>query len=215
MNTYIFDLDGTLVNSLNSISYFANKALNKYGLLSIPAERYKMLIGDGAATLVKRMIAEVGGDESLFEKVYLEYNSTYDNDFLYLTEAYDGITDLLRELKNRGFKTAIASNKPHSTTKKISDRLFGNLIDLCYGKREGYPVKPDPRCVNEIIKELGAKKEECVYCGDTLVDMNTGNNADIYTVGVLWGFRGIDELKSGNPQMIVSHPSEILKTIDL
>ncbi len=213
MNTYIFDLDGTLVNSLNSISYFANKALNKYGLKSIPTERYKKLVGDGAATLVKRMIAEVGGDEALFEKIHSEYNSSYDNDFLYLAEAYDGITDLLKELKKRGCNTAIASNKPHSTTKKISDELFGGLIDICYGKREGYPVKPDPTSVNEIIEIFGVDKKDCVYCGDTLVDMMTGKNADIYTVGVLWGFRDIEEIKSGNPNLIVSKPSEILQTL--
>lgn len=215
MNTYIFDLDGTLVNSLNSISYFANKALNKYNLKSIPVERYKMLVGDGAAMLVKRMIAEAGGDENLFDEVYGEYNSTYDSNFLYLAEAYEGITELLKELKKRGCKTAIVSNKPHGTTKKISDELFGDLIDICYGKREGYPVKPDPTSVNEVILELGADKMDCVYCGDTLVDMQTGKNAGIYTVGVLWGFRDIEEIKSGNPQMIVSHPSEILKTVDM
>lgn len=215
MNTYIFDLDGTLVNSLNSIAYFANKALNKYNLKSIPAEKYKMLVGDGAAMLVKRMIAETDGDENLFEELYEEYNSTYDKDFLYLAEAYDGIKELLKELKRRKCKTAIVSNKPHVTTKKISDELFGDLIDICYGKREGYPVKPDPTSVNEVIAELGVDKNDCVYCGDTLVDMQTGKNAGIYTIGVLWGFRDMEEIKSGNPQMIVSHPSEILKTADM
>ena len=215
MDTYIFDLDGTLVNSLNSIAYFANKALNKFNLDTIPTERFKMLVGNGAATLVKRMLAEVGADGALFEKVYPEYNTTYDNDFMYLTEPYEGIIELLNELKKRGCKTAIVSNKPHSTTKKISDQLFGELIDICYGKRDGYPVKPDPVSVNEIIKKLGAEKKDCVYCGDTIVDMETGKNAGIYTVGVLWGFRDIDEIKSGEPQMIVTHPLEILKTIDL
>ncbi len=215
MKLYIFDLDGTLVNSLNSIAYFSNKALSKFGYDSIPTERYKTLIGNGAAILVERMLAEVGADEKMFEQVYKEYTTTYDNDFMYLTEPYDGIIDLLKELKNRGYKTAIVSNKPHSTTKKISDKLFGNLIDVCYGKRDGYPVKPDPASVNEIIDKLRVDKKECVYCGDTIVDMQTGQNAEIYTVGVLWGFRDIEEIKSGNPQMIVSHPMDILKTCDL
>ena len=159
MNTYIFDLDGTLVNSLHSIAFFANNALKKHSLGTIPTERYKLLVGDGAATLVKRMLAQVGADESLFESVYGEYCTTYDNDFLYLTEPYGGIIDMLKGLKKRNFKTAIVSNKPHSTTKKISDKLFGNLIDLCYGKREGYPVKPDPTSVNELIRELAVKKK--------------------------------------------------------
>lgn len=215
MNTYIFDLDGTLVNSLNSIAYFANRALNKFNLNSIPAEKYKMLVGNGAAVLVRRMLAEVGADESLFEKVHKEFHTSYDNDFMYLTEPYEGIIELLKELKKRGCKTAIVSNKPHSTAKKISDVLFGGLIDICYGKRDGYPVKPDPVSVNEIIEKLGVDKKDCVYCGDTIVDMQTGKNAGLYTVGVLWGFRDADEIKSGEPQMIAAHPSEILKTFDL
>ena len=212
MNTYIFDLDGTLVNSLNSIAYFANKTLNKFNLNSIPVEKYKMLVGNGAATLVKRMIAEVGAEESLFEEIYKEYMTDYDNNFLYLTEPYEGIIDLLKELKKLDCNTAILSNKPHSTTKKISDELFGDLIDICYGKRDGYPVKPDPLSVNEIVEKFGVDKKDCVYCGDTIVDMQTGKNAGLYTVGVLWGFRDIEEIKSGEPQLIVSSPMEILQT---
>lgn len=210
MKAYLFDLDGTLVDSLGSISYFANKALKKFGMDTIPADRYKVLVGDGAATLVKRMIKEVKGDESLFQSVYDEYNTTYDNDFLYLAKPYDGIIDMLKNLKSSGHKTAIISNKPHSTTQKICSELFGDLIDICFGKRKGYPVKPDPTSVNEVIYKLGVKKSDCIYVGDTLTDMKTGSNAGIYTIGVLWGFRDENELRSGNPQKIVKTPAEIL-----
>ena len=210
MKAYIFDMDGTLVDSLESIAYFANKALEKFGLKTIPVERYKHLAGNGAATLVKRMIKENNGDESLFEKVSYEYNTTYDNDFLYLTKPYDGVLEMLSKLKSQGCKTAIISNKPHSTAKKISDELFGDLIDVCFGKRDGYPVKPDPESVNEIIEILGVDKKDCIYIGDTITDMETGKNAGIYTVGVLWGFRDEDEIKSGEPQKIINHPLQIL-----
>ena len=118
INTYIFDFDGTLVNSLPSITYFANKALNKYNLPSIPEERYKKLVGNGAVTLTKRMLKEVGADSALFDSVYREYFDTYDQNFSYLTEPYEGIIDLLKELKKRGCKTAVVSNKPDITTKK-------------------------------------------------------------------------------------------------
>lgn len=215
MKTYIFDFDGTLVNSLPSIAYFANSALNKFGLPSISEERYKKLVGNGAVNLTHRMIKEVGADPSLFDDVYHEYYDTYDQNFSYLTEPYDGIIDMLKELKSNGCKTAILSNKPDVTTKKICDELFGDLIDLCRGQVEGFPIKPDPAGIFEVIKQLGVEKEDCIYCGDTITDMETGKNAGLYTIGVLWGFRDLEEIKSGNPQLIVSHPSEITKTVYL
>ncbi|MEE1043370.1 MAG: HAD hydrolase-like protein, partial [Clostridia bacterium] len=99
MNTYIFDFDGTLVNSITTIAYFANKALNKFGLPSISEERYKILVGNGAVSLVKRMLKEVGADQSMFDKVYPEYWNTYDKNFSYLTEPYEGIIEMLKKLK--------------------------------------------------------------------------------------------------------------------
>lgn len=213
MKAYIFDFDGTLVNSLPSIAYFANKALNKHGLPSIPVEKYKKLVGNGAVKLVKRMLREVNADPSIFDDVYNEYYYSYDRNFSYLTEPYDGIIDMLNELKKNGCKTAVVSNKPNVTTKKICDELFGDLIDVCRGQVDGFPIKPDPAGVLEIIKQFDVEKEDCVYCGDTITDMETGKNAGLYTIGVLWGFRDVEELKEGKPQKIISHPSEILETI--
>ena len=210
----IFDMDGTLVNSLNSISYFANKALNKYGLSSIEVEEYKYMVGNGAKTLVKRMLEKLGADEELFEEVFSEYSTTYDKNFLYLTEPYDGIMDLLKELRRTSVKTAILSNKPHITAEKISAELFGDaLIDICQGAIDTFPLKPDPDGVYEIIKELGLKKEECLYIGDTSTDMKTGKNAGLFTVGVLWGFRKKDELVENGADAVISHPSELLSII--
>ncbi len=203
-------MDGTTVNTIESISYFANKALGKYSLPPIPTERYKTLVGDGARVLVSRMIAEVGGGEADLEKVLPEYNSTYDSDFLYLTRAYDGITELLGELKARGIDAVILSNKPDDTAKKVSDALFGNLIKICYGGREGKPLKPDPQCVFEIMDELGVEREECLYIGDTATDMKTGKSAGLYTVGVLWGFRDRAELEGAGADAIISEPSELI-----
>lgn len=215
MNTYIFDFDGTLANSLPSIAYFANKALNKFSLDSIPEERYKILAGNGAVNLVKRMLKEVGADQVLFDKVYTEYYNTYDQNFSYLTKPYDGVVDMLKELKKKNCNIAVVSNKPDVTTKKICNELFSDLIDICRGQIDGCPIKPDPTAVNEVIEQFNVKKSDCVYCGDTITDMDTGKNAGLYTIGVLWGFRDIDEIKSGNPQMIISHPLDILKTTDL
>ena len=209
----IFDMDGTTVNTINSRAHFANKALNKFGLPSIETERYKLLVGNGAVTLVKRMIAETGGSAEQFEKVLNEYNTTYDNDFMYLTKPYEGIPELLESLKKSGIKTAIVSNKPDSTAKKVSDKLFGEkLIDVCFGAREGVPLKPDPAAVFEVMEILGVAPQECLYIGDTAVDMTTGKNAGIFTIGVLWGFRDRKEIESAGADMVTDNVNDILKT---
>ena len=206
-------MDGTTVNTINSIAHFANKALNKFGLPSIETGRYKLLVGNGAVTLVKRMIAETGGSAEQFEKVLNEYNTTYDNDFMYLTKPYEGIPELLESLKKSGIKTAIVSNKPDSTAKKVSDKLFGEkLIDVCFGAREGVPLKPDPAAVFEVMEILGVAPQECLYIGDTAVDMTTGKNAGIFTIGVLWGFRDRKEIESAGADMVTDNVNYILKT---
>ena len=204
-------MDGTTVNSINSIAYFANRALNKFGLPSIDTERYKLLVGNGATTLVKRMFAEVGASYDIFDEVLYEYNKTYDDNFMYLAKPYDGICEILRELKKNGIKTAIISNKPDSTAKKISDRLFGKeLIDICVGAREGVPLKPDPTTVIEVMEKYKVSPCDCLYIGDTATDMLTGKNAGIYTIGVLWGFRSREEIEGAGACMVTNDPKDIL-----
>lgn len=211
----IFDMDGTTVNSINSIAYYANKALEKFGYAAIPTERFKMLVGNGAATLVERMLREVGGDMSDHAALLGEYNKTYDDGFLYLAEPYDGVCDMLRGLKERGIKTAVLSNKPDSTTKKISEALFGaELIDWCMGAREGVKLKPDPNGIYEIMSHFGVEREECLYIGDTATDMETAKNAAVYSIGVLWGFRGREELESAGAETVIEHPREIIRIAD-
>lgn len=210
----IFDMDGTVLDSINSISYFANNALKKFGLAEIETERYKKLAGNGARVLVQRMLNTVGADNSCYNEVLKEYNTTYDNDFLYLAKPYDGVIEMLKALKEMGIVVAILSNKPHMTLVKISDAIFGDtLVDLCFGGREGVALKPDPAGVFEIMKEFDLKKEECLYIGDTATDMQTGKNAGLFTIGVLWGFRDREELEESNADRIVSHPSEIVEIV--
>ncbi len=206
----IFDMDGTLVNTLNSIAYFANRALEHYGLPAIETERYKRMVGNGADVLVQRMIDAVGGTREQYEQVRALYNKSYDDDFLYLTAPYDGVCDLLRELKSNGIKTAILSNKPDSTAQKVSDALFGStLIDLCRGGRSGVPLKPDPQAVFQLQKALGAAPEECLYIGDTATDIETAKNAGLFSIGVLWGFRDRAELTRAGADAIIADPAEI------
>ncbi len=207
----IFDMDGTVVNTINSIAYFANRALNLYSLPSIETEKFKLMVGKGARVLVEKMIDEVGGSQEDFEKVYPEYNTTYDNDFLYLTQAYDGVCDMLHELKALGIKCVILSNKPDGTAKKVSDALFGSeLIDVCYGARDNFPLKPDPAAVFDILREFNVTGEQCLYIGDTATDITTAKNAKLTSIGVLWGFRDEKELKDAGADYIIAKPAQIV-----
>ena len=210
----IFDMDGTVLNTIDSISYFANSALKKFGLAEIETEVYKKIVGNGANVLVHRMLNTIGADDSLYDELLREYNTTYDNDFLYLAKPYDGIMEMLKALKEKGIMLAILSNKPHNTTVKISEAMFSDVpIDLCFGGREDVALKPDPAGVFEIMKELNVKEEECLYIGDTATDMETGKRANLYTIGVLWGFRDYRELKESGADMIIEHPSEIVDIV--
>lgn len=211
----IFDMDGTVADTITTISYFANKALNKAGFPSIDTEKYKVLVGDGAKVLIKRALDTVGAGQDCFDEVLKDYNSTYNADFLYLTKPYDGILDMISKLNEMGIKVAIFSNKPHETAIQVSGALFPEgSIDICYGAREGVKLKPDPEGVYEILEKLGIEPEECLYIGDTGTDMITGKAAALYTIGVLWGFRGREELEENGADVIVKRPAEIIDIVN-
>jgi len=212
---YIFDLDGTLVDTLGSISYFANRALEHFGFQAIEKEKYRYMVGKGAKNLVSQMLLANGSErEEDFAKVYPYYNDSYDREPIYLATPYPGIPELLTQLKAEGIKLAVLSNKPHSTTRQIVTALFGeDCFDLVYGQREGIPLKPDPAALAGIMAELSVAAEECVYVGDTATDMKTGKNAGAFTVGVLWGFRDEPELKAENPEAIVQTADALLQFV--
>ena len=215
IKTMIFDMDGTVLNTIDSIAHWANLALNKYDLPSIEPETYKVLVGEGARTLVERMIKTVGADETKTDAVFAEYSSTYDADFLYLTKPYDGVLEMMDALIDMGVKCAILTNKPQATAEKISKELFGDRISLLIGGRPGKPLKPDPSLVPEMLQTLGVKAEECWYAGDTATDMKTGTQAGLFTVGVLWGFRSREELEQNGADLLVSQAHEITEQIRL
>lgn len=209
----IFDLDGTLLDTVETIAYYGNKALKKFGFCDIESEKYKYLAGNGAKNLVKGMLETVQEyDEEIFEKVFEYYSKEYNKDTLYKTEVYDGINELLSNAKKAGMKLAVLSNKPHDATVDVLGKFFDdNTFDFKFGAREGVPLKPDPTAAVMLAEMLGVKEKECLYVGDTDVDMKTGKNAGFYTIGVLWGFRDRKELEENGADTIASHPSEILK----
>lgn len=211
----IFDLDGTLLDTLETLSYYGNQTLEKFGLRPYPKTEYRYMVGDGAKMLIHRMLSGQNADsEEMFEKAYRDYIDTYNKDKLFKTEIYPGIPALLQGLAEKGIKTAVLSNKPHEATVPILKSFFGeDAFTRMQGAMEGVPLKPDPEAALEIAKSLGAKPSECIYVGDTAVDMETGKRAGFYTVGVLWGFRDEAELLEGGADRIVRVPEEILESL--
>lgn len=208
----IFDLDGTLLDTIPTISYYCNLTLNEFGFESIDPEEYKYLAGNGAKVLVERMIDRVGADrEEYFDKMFKFYNKAYDRDVSFNTKPYNGIPELLGELKTMNITTCVLSNKPDFAACEVIKRFLGNLIDITHGGRDGVALKPSTEGIDEILAEIGVSADECLYIGDTSVDMQTGKNAGMYTIGVLWGFRKRDELEEHGADVIISHPSEIAK----
>ena len=209
---YIFDLDGTLANTLTSIAYFGNRALEIYGYQPIEEQKYRYMVGNGAKILVRRMLRENGIDsEQAFNRVLSLYNQSYDDNPLYLTVPYAGVPETLKKLKSNNIKLAVLSNKPHNTTCKVAEKLFGShLFDLVYGQREGVPLKPNPEPLLSVIRELGVNPTECVYVGDTATDIQTGKSADVFTVGVLWGFRDEAELRENHADAVIATANQLL-----
>ena len=208
----IFDLDGTLANTLNSIAYFANRALSECGYSTIEVEKYRYLAGNGADKLIHRMLSTVTDSYTEEEAARLRktYDAFYESDIMHLVTSYKGIPELLKALKQCKIKLAVLSNKPHNVTEQIiSNLFFKNTFDLCYGQRAQVPCKPSPQGALLIAQELGTTPEKCLYIGDTNVDMKTGEAAGMDTVGVLWGFRDKAELEQNHAKHIVKSPSEI------
>lgn len=208
----IFDLDGTLANTLESIAFFANSALEKCGYFSIKPERYRFLVGNGADRLMHGMLDEVKKSYSEQEVTRLRgvYDDLYESDPMHLVSGYDGVEKLLLALKGRGLKLAVLSNKPDNVTTQIVRQLFGaGMFDRCYGQRPQVPRKPSPEGALLIARELGVEPSACLYIGDTNVDMKTGAAAGMTTVGVLWGFRGRAELEESRACHVVENPAQI------
>ncbi len=208
----IFDLDGTLTDTLASIAYFVNAETAKHGFPAIPVDRFRYFAGNGAATLIRRSLAFHGVEDPVLEKhILADYTAAYDADFLYLTKPYGGITEMVQELKRQNILLAVLSNKPHRTAEKVVTHFFGSgTFAQVLGQREGIPIKPDPAGVYEIMKLLPYTKDECLYIGDTAVDMETGAAAGLTTVGVLWGFRERTELEEAGATHIIAKPAELL-----
>ena len=213
----IFDLDGTLVNSIYALKRSVDLTLGHFGLGPISIEDTKQFVGDGYKKLVERSLMAYGDKELTHYKEALDvYNEVFKDCCLYKVEAYEGIPQLLDFLKEHGILATVLSNKPHQRALENVAHVFGDhTFDKVYGEREalGIRKKPAPDGVVALIEELGLKKEDCLYLGDTNTDMETGQNAKMDTIGVAWGFRGAEELRENNATYIVEKPEAILEYV--
>lgn len=212
---FIFDLDGTLADTVESIAYSANAAIEKVGLKGNPAEEYKKYAGDGAAEMLRRSLKAAGDAElKYFEQVEAYYKEIFLEHCLYKVTPYKGIREMLEELKAAGIKIAVLSNKPHERTLDVVEGLFGKgYFHTIQGQTPEIERKPSPLGAYKIRDFFGIVSEECVYVGDTDTDMITGKSGKMYTVGVTWGFRDRQELKEYGADKIIDHPKELLDLI--
>ena len=208
----IFDLDGTLADTIASITYCDNLALSRFGLPSFGEEDYKHFVGDGAAMLIRRALL-AAGDERLehFDEVYETYLEIFAKDCMYQVKPYEGICALLEELKRLSVRIAVLSNKPDRDSLRVVEALFGKgYFDFVQGQRADIPRKPDPAGVYRIMEAFVLPAGDFLYVGDSGVDMKTGRAAGIFTVGVLWGFRDREELVENGADAVISKPLELL-----
>lgn len=211
----IFDLDGTLSDTIESIKYCGDLAVAPLGMGPFDREQYFRFVGDGAATLIRRLLAAGGDTQGVhFEEAMDRYREIFKEHCMYKVAPYPGIRELLKELKMAGVAMAVFSNKPHSQTVDVVNTLFGEgCFDMVLGQQEGYAVKPDPTGVFRILDALSLKPEDILYLGDTDTDMKTGKSAGVFTVGALWGFRSRQELEENHADAVIAYPTDLLEFI--
>ncbi len=212
MKACIFDLDGTLTDSVKSLAYSVNLTLKDLGYAPQPEERFKQFAGDGRSVLLERAL-QAAGDTELehHEEAVKIYDEYFSKNSMYQVKPYEGIVEMLAELKERDMKLAVLSNKADKEAVKVVETVFGkDTFQIIRGQREGVPRKPNPRGAILIAEELNVPCSECLYIGDTNTDMKTGNGAGMHTVGVTWGFRERKELEENQAEYIVEYPKELL-----
>ncbi len=207
----VFDLDGTLINSLEDLADSANWMLMQHGFPTHPVDAYRYFVGDGMRKLIERILPPEERNEKQIERCKAEFIAYYTIHMEDKTVVYPGMIELLKELKDRGLKIAVATNKVHIAVAPLMAKYFpGIRFDSMIGQREGIPVKPHPQIMYDILKETGCQPSEALHVGDTATDMQLAHSAGVTPVGVLWGYRPLEELQEAGAKFIISRPEELL-----
>ena len=209
----LFDLDGTLLDTLADIGFYLNRTLARYGYPLFPVDKVDTIVGWGLKkVLYKALPAGVGDDDPYLSKLTAELIADYNSDPVIKTVPYPGIIDLLDELKKRGIVLGIFSNKSHPVTLQVVDKTMGlSRFAAVLGSDAGFPRKPDPAGANEVIRRMGLPKKDVLYIGDTIMDHETAVGTGLDDITVTWGFRSRKQLEEQGITRFVETPDEILK----
>ena len=210
----LFDLDGTLLDTLEDLADTANRVLADAGLPTHPVAAYRYFVGDGLSTLIQRILPDDHNDEQKIKELSLKFKAEYKESWNGKTCIYTGITTMLDSMAARGMALCVLSNKPDEFTKLCVNSLLGKWdFASVLGQREGLEKKPDPAGAIETAKLLGIAPADWLYLGDTATDMHTAIGAGMYPVGALWGFREADELRQAGAETLVQHPHDVLELL--
>lgn len=210
----LFDVDGTLLNTLEDLCDAVNRVLAGKGFPTHKLDAYRYFVGDGAAMLITRALPEEKRNDDTIRSCLEVFREDYGRNWNVKTKPYDGVTEMLDALIARGLKIAALSNKPHEFTKRCVNHLLPNwTFDVVLGHRDAVPLKPDPAGALEVAKRLNMLPADFLYLGDSAVDMKTAIAAGMFPVGVLWGFRPVEELQENGAQALIERPLEILNLL--
>lgn len=209
--TVVFDLDGTLLDTLDDLADSMNSVLEKHSYPIHEADAYKYFIGNGLRNLVQMTFPEDKRDVENIDRGLSAMRKEYSIRWNNKTKPYKGIADMLNALVDKGLRITVLSNKADDFTKLMVGKLLPEWdFELVFGERQGIPKKPDPAGALEIAQKLGVQPQDCLYLGDTGVDMKTAVSAGMYPVGVLWGFRKAEELVENGARVIIAEPAAVL-----
>ncbi len=209
MDNFIFDLDGTLLNTINDLAASTNYALRSAGMPEHSVDDVRRFVGNGVKKLMERAIPD-GLNNPDFDETYATFRKHYLKHSLDTTKPYDGIPEVLAELKRRGKKLAIVSNKFYAATQELARHFFPDTIEVAIGERENIRKKPAPDTVLEAMRQLGVGKEGTVYIGDSDVDIDTAHNVGVPCISVLWGFRDREFLLAHGATTLIERPEQLL-----
>ena len=210
--TAVFDLDGTLLDTLEDLYLATNHALTRHGLPCRSRDEVRLFVGNGVEMLIRRAVP-AGTDEETTLAVLADFKTAYAAICEDHTRPYDGILDMLTALRERGIRVAVVSNKFDAATKKLCEKYFGDLVEVAIGERAGVRKKPAPDTVHEALRELGATAEGAVYIGDSDVDIRTAENCGMPCISVTWGLRDKDFLIENGAKALVDSPESLLGVI--